>query len=745
MIPSIKIPFALSLVLAFAVSAHATLVPGSEKAVTTPVLDVAAFDQAAGQMASDGDSFLAVWISHTIGGSGDIHGSRVSPNGTRVDDEVLGIAATDAHEDRLAITFSGNRYFVVWSTPTALRGRFVGRDAAMSDVFEIAALTNGLVQPQVAFNGNRLLVVWSAPPTFRGVLVELDGTIVKTFDIAPTAQILAETALVAANGKFHFVTALTDFNGVPVDGNGFPADIGVRAIDNDGIVGERTVIAPATKPVFDLRATSTATEFLVGWSSARGIPGGTVRSVRVTASGAGAVDIAPADGMYVQDVTPSGSGFLVLYGTTTVKLVHHPGAGTPVGLLPIPLGDSLVLDAASNGTHTFALLRGAPRPGFTFGPAGGDLDIVSLGTQTLEPLAVTPRHQSSPDIAAAGDVQLAVWCEYIGSDRRLGVVANGLDLGADVFHPTVPRVASNGTDWLVVWVDAKNLYGSRVAHNGTKIDATPFLIASDIFENSELAVSWDGTQYVVIFFRGIFFRGRQASVRAARIPAQGAVTLPELLISPDTGSLPGPANDYPAIASSPAGSLVVWRAGQGPPLQGALLSPGGTVTPLSFPMLNPGPRPSVAWNHGTFLVAAPYFGLFGGQIQWHLVNAAGVITTPLSTFVNVDATPIPDHGYPTVAVEPYLDGFMLFWNGVPADALSRTASIFAARIDGGGILADGPRFVSEALVDSMPGIGASGNTVVYARKIGHATRELARVFTRDVQYVAGKPRRRAVR
>jgi hypothetical protein len=87
----------------------------------------------------------------------------------------------------------------------------------------------------------------------------------------------------------------------------------------------------------------------------------------------------------------------------------------------------------------------------------------------------------------------------------------------------------------------------------------------------------------------------------------------------------------------------------------------------------------------------------------------------------------------------------LFWSGVPADAAARNASLYAALIDGAGILADGPRYVGETLVDYTPSIGAAGNTVVYSHKIGHPTRELGRVFTRDVQYTPGKPRRRAVR
>ncbi|MDP9191556.1 MAG: hypothetical protein M3P06_07620 [Acidobacteriota bacterium] len=728
---------------------HATLVPGSERNVTAPVPDVAAFDQGGGQLATDGDAFLAVWVDRTLSGVGDIHGARVSPDGNRIDDEALHIAVTDEDESRVAVAWGGNRYLAVWSTPTALRARFVGNNAAMSDAIVLAEVTE-LTQPQIAFNGQMFLVVWPAGAVFRGALLGVDGQLVKTFDVASTAQTFSETGLVAANGAFHFVTAITDFNGVPND-NGYPSDIGVTAIDATGVVATRTVVAPATTPVFDLRATSSATEILIAWSTARAIPGGMVRSVRVTAAGAGAVDSVPADGMYLQDAAAWGNVFLLVYGTAGPKLVYLPGVNTPISFLPIHLGESLVIDSASNSARTLLLVRGLPRAGFEYGPAGGDVYVMRVETNaSLEPLSVAPRHQSSPDIAAAGDLRLAAWCEYIGDDRRLSVVVsrldaanhalslNGIDLGAYANHPTAPRVASNGTDWLVVWVEGTNLYGSRVANNGTRLDTLPFLITSHLFENSDLAVSWDGTQYVVVYFRGEFRRGLRTTPHASRVTSQGTLAAPEMILSAEA------ANEFPTIASGPDGSLIVWRSGLN--LAGTLLSPSGTKTPLAFPSTHPaGPRPAIAWNNGTFLVAAPFRGPFGDQIQWQRVSNTGVVQTPLSTFLDIEATLIAGGGYPSLELEAHGDGFLLFWNGVANHAQQRSASVYAARIGTNSILAEGPTFVGTTLADNTPSIGASGNTIVYSRKIGHATRETARVYAREVHDVSGKPRRRAVR
>jgi hypothetical protein len=595
----------------------------------------------------------------------------------------------------------------------------------------------------VAFNGDRFLVTWPMETVFRGALIDANGTVLKTFDIASSAQTRYQPITVAANGGFQFVSTITDFNGVPND-NGYPLDVGVTPIDGNGTVGARVVIAPPTTPVFDLRAVSSGTEVVVAWSTAVGIPGGTVRAVRVTSAGAGAIETIPTEEMYLHDVRLDGGGFFVIYGADTTKFLRRLGASAST-VLAMPAAQSTVLDVASNGARTLALVRGNTRLGYDFGAAGADLYVTRLDTGESEPLVVAPRHQSLPDVAAAGELRLAVWCEYIGSERRLGIVGsrlsaegyaldlNGIDVHASVYRPSGPRVASNGTDWLVVWVDAAKLYGTRIAHDGTLIDPIPVVLATHLYSDSDVAVSWDGTQYVVVFLRGDYMRGLRTTVHAARVPALGAITTPELalaeLLLADQG-----ANELPAIASGPEGSLVVWR--QGSFLQGMLLSRSGTITPIGFPRTPTTTRPSVAWNQGTFLVATGFRGSFGDQIQWLLVSDTGVVSTPLSPFLNIF---LGSNGSSSLELEAYADGFLLFWNTVGNDR------VYATRIDDDGILTDPPITVGTTLSGSLPNIGATGNLVVYAHEIGHTTRQIARVYARQVYFVNGKPRRRAVR
>ena len=600
----------LSLLLSLTFSARATLVPGGEKPVTAPARDVAAFDQSAGKLASDGDSFLAVWIDHTEQGRGDIHAARITPEGKRVEDDPIVVAATDDDENRVDVAYGGGRYLVVWSTPTALRARFVAGDRSMSDVIELSVVT-GITQPRVAFNGNRFLVIWDAVTVFRGALFDIDGGNVKLFDVASTALAGSEGALVAANGKFHFVTALVDFGGVP-NGNGYPSNVGYTTIDENGVVSPRVLVAPATTPVFDVRAVSSGSEFVIGWSTAIAISGGTVRAVRVGASGASAIETIPAEDLYLHDVGVDASGFFVIYGASTIQHLRRLGTSQST-IVATPDTETTVLDVARNSARAIVLVMGNDRGRFPNGPNGGDLYLTRLDTGDIEPLAVAPRHQVLPDIAAAGELRLAAWSEYIGSDRRIGIVAsrldasgntidsNGIDLHANPYG-SAPRVASNGTDWLVVWFDfnAGTVFGSRVAHDGTLLDATPFVIQRDSY--AEVAVSWDGAQYVVVLARGVAIRGLRTTVIAKRVTAQGVVVDPASTLSGEA------ANTTPSMASSGDGSLIVWRSGdaQGQTrLQGVLLSRTGTVTPVAFSeTIAAGFSPAVAWNGSTYLVAA---------------------------------------------------------------------------------------------------------------------------------------------
>ena len=739
---------ALALLFALVQPARATLVLSNERPVTSPPLESAPFDQSNARIATDGTSFLAVWVDHTLAGAGDVHAARVEPSG--VAGETLAVARTSGDEDHPAIAWGGNRFLVVWSTATAVQARLVSPDGAMSPVFDIESVDR-MTEPKVAFNGRVFLVVWSGPGTkFRAAIVDAEGRVTQRFDAASAAQTWPEIDLVSVRGVFQLITAVTDFNGSP-NGNGYPADVGYTTIDENGAISPRFVVAPAETPVFDVRASAGSDDFLIGWSTARGIAGAQIRSVRVGPNGAGSVENFAAEMMYVQDVVAEAGGILLLYGDERTKFVRRAGAASAAPIAA-PADLSTILDASSAGGQTLFVVRRLGRLGFEYGPAGGDLYVGHLGSSEYHPLAVAPHHQMSPDVAEAGDgVRLAVWCETLAGSRRLSIVAAritpfgsletaGVDLGADVYHPAAPRVASDGNGWLVVWTDARTVYGARVTHDGAAAQSAPFVVASDVYESTEVDVAWDGTSYVVVFTRGQFLRGLRTTVRAVRVGSDGSVGASEVALSEEI------ANEYPSIAAGGDGSLVVWRGG--PYLRGALLSRTGITTPVTFPIsLAALPHPAAAWNGTEFLVACALSGASGSEIQWAMVSRTGVVRLPSSpgSIPLLPSFGPATYGFPTLALDAEGDRFILAFNSAAPDVASRTALVSVAMIDGDGVLVERPVPAAVTLVDYTRSIALSGRTLVYARKIGHLTRELAQVFTREVREEERHPRRRAVR
>ncbi|HEX8171169.1 MAG TPA: hypothetical protein VF824_11570 [Thermoanaerobaculia bacterium] len=702
----------VALALLFTLSANAALVSGGESQVTAQRNDVAAFDQGEARLAAGGDAFLAVWPDHDLYGRGDVFAARIAADGSLLDRTPLRVAASDADEDAPAIAFDGSRYLVVWTEPGLIRGRYVAGDGAMSEAFTVTeARSLTTVVPQVAWNGRRFLVIWDDQFRIRGAFV--GGPPLDLFSTDLTAGVYA---LGVANGSFVLATPHVDLD-APPQGAWYPADVGIATIDDEGRVGERIVIAPATTPVFDLQLSPSG---FAAWST--DLRAGDVRAY----DGTRVVTIAAGElRMYALD------GDLVVYGDGNTTYAQRIGSSQATRVAA-PATPQHASDAASNGARTLVIVRGEPRAGFEFGPAGGDLYVSDL--DRYEPLAFSPRHQQSPDVALAGSTRLAAWSEYIGSERRLAVLAarvgidrEPIDLHASSYHPVAPRVASNGIEWLVVYVDNRTIYGVRVAHDGTPRDAQPFVIATDVFD-SDIAVAWDGASYVVVYVNGLFTReGPFTTVYAQRVSTSGERGATIALS--DVGH-----HEFPAIASGPDGALVVWGFGT---LEGALLSRGDAVTPVSFGSTT-AETVSVAFNAGRFLVAT-------NTIEWFIVTAHGFVTTP--PFARIPLAPrAPEwSGRRGLDVEPYGDGFLLYWSELGRFNETAVTDVFATALDRDGTIIDSPARVATTTAGFTNTFAASGPVLLTYRPIGAPTREVSRVFVQTVERVANGAKRRVVR
>jgi hypothetical protein len=79
-----------------------------------------------------------------------------------------------------------------------------------------------------------------------------------------------------------------------------------------------------------------------------------------------------------------------------------------------------------------------------------------------------------------------------------------------------PRVASNGTDWLVAWSDER-LRAQRIAADGTVEGPPDAQLVADKWFPEQVEITWDGAAYAVAA------RPEGSHLTLARIPASGAV------------------------------------------------------------------------------------------------------------------------------------------------------------------------------------------------------------------------------
>jgi hypothetical protein len=240
-----------------------------------------------------------------------------------------------------------------------------------------------------------------------------------------------------------------------------------------------------------------------------------------------------------------------------------------------------------------------------------------------------------PDVASNGTDYFVVW--------RGGDVAEGLygrrvsaagavvdtnaipiDLGAGMKR--FPAVGSNGTDYYVAWtVDSNEIRGARVLANGT-MPSAPTTFATTFFGGTDNpAIAFNGTSYLVAWCQ-------EGDIMAARVnPATGALLdTPRIAVAANLSA----AQRRPAVASDGTDWLVVWDSNRD--IRAARVAADGTVkdpngiTIDSASDLQSGA--SVAWAGSHYWVA--WSGL-ANVIPAKRVSALGAV---------IDATGIPIAG-----------------------------------------------------------------------------------------------------
>ena len=185
-----------------------------------------------------------------------------------------------------------------------------------------------------------------------------------------------------------------------------------------------------------------------------------------------------------------------------------------------------------------------------------------------EPILVPAAYdQETPALATDGTNFLLVWQDFAYGIRAARVRPDGTLVEPDgilvaeslTATMVLPTVAFNGTHYLVVWQERdyrasnnENIVGRRVSRNGALLDSRPFLISSALGDQMRPVVASDGTDFLVVWEDG---RASATDIYGTRVLANGTVSTPAgVAYCTATGE-----QSYPSLAFMGTQYLVAWE------------------------------------------------------------------------------------------------------------------------------------------------------------------------------------------
>ncbi len=248
-----------------------------------------------------------------------------------------------------------------------------------------------------------------------------------------------------------------------------------------------------------------------------------------------------------------------------------------------------------------------------------------------------------------------------------------------------PAVASNGTDYLVVWKEHVvnfPVYGARVSGSGQLLDSSGFLICAVTHDaRRECAAVWGDTSYFVVWPH------QSWSIRGALVSGEGQVRPGVVVVADSTVS-----HLAPALAFDGRRFVVAWHASSynsrrwdiryaRVETDGTVLEPMGRVLHRGISHHHTHQRASVAASTQMALVVWEGDRIGHWQVLGARIDSSGV---PLDTA----GFPISFEGYGGQAASVAFGGedFLVCWS-TGEEALS---DIVAARVTPEGIVLDRP-------------------------------------------------------
>jgi hypothetical protein len=178
--------------------------------------------------------------------------------------------------------------------------------------------------------------------------------------------------------------------------------------------------------------------------------------------------------------------------------------------------------------------------------------------------------QGDVSVAFNGEVHMFVWIDgRTGNNTILGarMTAEGalldtlsIEISGSAGHVTQPEISSDGSDFLVVWTDSRDMneswtdiYGARISPSGAVLDPRGIPICTAAGYQRHPSVAFNGTHYLVAWIDGRF--GPHKDIYVARLDGLGTVIDPDGKVISNTDE----SKISLDVASDGEQCLVVWH------------------------------------------------------------------------------------------------------------------------------------------------------------------------------------------
>lgn len=527
-------------------------------------VSIARNDQVTPAIAASENGFFVVWADIRNSGKYDIYGCRLTVVGEALDSLGIPICSFVESQGTPAVAGHADEYFIVWEDHRDLAS--TGRDIYGTRVTSEGIVVSPNGQP-ICNNTRGQSAPAVAPTASEYVVVWQD---VSTSDTPPDIY----GARVAFDGS------VLDAESVPLTtANGSQA---APAIASNGsgclVTWEDSQLISATRS--DI------------WSAVIGANTSLVVSNRVVASVTHNSESSPT-------VSFNGNHYLLAWEDTRntsmpgtdifgVRLNTNGEALDPAGIAISTAARDQRYPAVAASGREFLVVWEDYRENLS----GSALDIygsrVDGDGKVSDPNGIKLNWHSllngRPVLASNGTNYLVVWSagEAAIIDRT-GLVVSYLAVGAGLY----PSVASDGKDYLVVWGDGResfdnwDIYGARVSSLGAVVETNGFPICTAPSGQYQPSIAYDGVDYTVVWTDE---RSTRYDIYATGVTPAGQVT--------GTNGFPISVTSnwqwWPAIAANARDMLVVWSAERNiatndVALSGALINSGGSIS-ASFPI-----------------------------------------------------------------------------------------------------------------------------------------------------------------